>query len=57
MGPLALLLWLGAILAATALAFLLSELMSGDPPRRAFRRWLERMLDIASFGVAAAIVG
>jgi hypothetical protein len=48
-------LWLAPAVAVTVLGLLLSALMSGDPPRQAFRRWLERMLDIVSFGIVMSI--
>jgi hypothetical protein len=49
-------LWFAIVFSVLVLGLLLSALMSGEPPRQAFRRWLDRMLDILSFGVAISII-
>jgi heme exporter protein D len=56
MGLFAVWLWFAAVFSVLALGLLLSALTSGEPPRRAFRRRLDRMLDIMSFGVAISII-
>lgn len=49
-------LWFAVVLSVLALGLLLSALMSGESPWRAFRRWLNHMLDIISFGLVFSLI-
>ena len=39
-------LWFAAVCSVAALGILLAAVVSGESPGRAFRRWLNHMLDI-----------
>ena len=48
--------WFAVVFGVLALGVLLSRLMSGESPWRAFRRWLNHMLDIISFGIVVSFI-